>query len=128
VDELADAVAARLAAQGQAGAGADGWYDQDSAPIARRAYLDACRKGELCSKRIGKSVLVKRADLDTWIEAHGGPERRPAEVALQAPTEPTTDDLLRSAGIVLRAPTGPPAGKVKPPVTTPQRRTARRPK
>jgi hypothetical protein len=126
VDELADAVAARLAGQGQAEAGTDGWYDQDSAPIARRAYLDVCRKGELRHKRIGKSVLVKRADLDAWIDAHGGPERRPAEAPPQAPAEPTTDDLLRSAGIVLRAPTGPPAGKVKLPVTTPRRRVGRR--
>jgi len=124
VDALADAVAARLAGQGQVGASTDGWYDQDSAPIARRAYLDACRKGELRKKRIGKSVLVKRADFDAWIEAHGGPERRPAEAPPLAPAEPTTDDLLRSAGIVLRAPTG----KVRPPVTTPQRRGARRPK
>jgi excisionase family DNA binding protein len=100
----------------------------EAVPFARRAYLDACRKGQLRHKRIGKSVLVKRADLDAWIEAHGGPERRPAEAPPQAPAEPTTDDLLRSAGIVLRAPTGPPAGKVKPPVTTPQRRAARRPK
>jgi hypothetical protein len=101
---LVDAVAARLAGHGRPGAvtEVESWYDQDTSPIARRAYLDACRKGELRSKRIGKSILVRRADLDAWIEAHGGPERGPAEAPPPAAPEPSIDELLRSAGIVLR--------------------------
>jgi excisionase family DNA binding protein len=90
---------------------ASSWYDQDTVPIARRAYLDLCRQGELRSRKVGKKVLVRRADLDTWIETHGGPERRPAEAPPPAPAEPSVDDLLRSAGIVLRNS----AGKGTPP-------------
>jgi excisionase family DNA binding protein len=97
----------QLARDGPAASAEDSnWYHQDSAPIARRAYLELCRQGELRSKKVGKKVLVRRAELDGWIEAHGGSERRRAEARPLAPAEPSVDDLLRSAGIVLRAPAG----------------------
>jgi hypothetical protein len=49
------------------------WYNQDSAPIARRTYLELHRKGRIESKKVGKKVLVKREVLDAWIAAQGKP-------------------------------------------------------
>jgi hypothetical protein len=109
IERIADAVVARLEVGGTLAApssSSETWYDQDTAPIARRAYLDACRSGELRSKRIGKSRLVRREELDAWIDAHAEPEQRPPATLLAASPEPSADDLLRSAGIVLRAPAG----------------------
>jgi hypothetical protein len=110
VQLVADAVAARLRAGQELAAlpppEASTWYDQNSAPIGRRAYLDACRRGDVVSRRIGKHVLVRRADLDAWIEAHRGSARSPAEPRPPDSREPSIDEILRAAGIVLRDPDG----------------------
>jgi excisionase family DNA binding protein len=124
---LKRAAAETLACNGPpASVEASSWYDQDTVPIARRAYLDLCRRGELRSRKVGKSILVRRAELDAWIEAHGGCERRRAEAALPAPAEPSVDDLLRSAGIVLRDPAG--KGTPREPCAAPKRQPGQRSK
>jgi len=46
-------------------------YTQDTAPIKRRKYLAITRAGMVPSTKLGKDVLVKRGDLDKYIQKHG---------------------------------------------------------
>lgn len=87
------ALTASLAALGalEADAG-DSWIDSNSAPVPARAIRDAVRRGELRASRVAKRLLVRRSELDAWIEAH--------TVARQpAPARPATllDRLGRRA-------------------------------
>jgi excisionase family DNA binding protein len=77
------------------------WYNQDSAPIARRTYLELCRSGRIESHRIGKSVLVQRDLLDLWIKTHRKARQAPARLLPPAPAETTNEELLRAAGVRL---------------------------
>jgi hypothetical protein len=72
-------------------ASADEWVDQDTAPLSRRAYLKAARRGDLKAVKIGRRILVRRSDLDAFFQRHPSPppaldhapndERTPAEIA-----------------------------------------------
>ena len=43
------------------------WVDQNHSPLGKRKHLAAVRAGELPGVRDGKSVLVKRADLEAYL-------------------------------------------------------------
>lgn len=45
------------------------WVDQTSSPLGRSAHLAAVRSGKLAGHRVGQLVLVRREDLDRYIEA-----------------------------------------------------------
>lgn len=47
------------------------WVDQASSPLGKRAHLEAVRSGKLRGHKVNGRVLVKRADLDAFIERHG---------------------------------------------------------
>lgn len=56
-------------------ADADEWVSlRDVAGPKRRLY-DAARSGELPARKVAKHWLVKRRDLDAWIEAHPAPTK-----------------------------------------------------
>jgi excisionase family DNA binding protein len=48
----------------------DEWLDQTMVPIARKTYLRLVREGKLEGRKVGKRVLVRRRDLEAFIEAH----------------------------------------------------------
>lgn len=48
----------------------DPWIDSAEAPVPARAIRDAVRRGELRGSRVAKRLLVRRSELDRWIEAH----------------------------------------------------------
>jgi hypothetical protein len=108
VEILADALVARLRAGGleptRKAEEPSGWYDQESAPIARRTYLALCRSGRIPSTKVGKSVLVERRVLDAWISANGARPTKPG--ASPSPTDVTVTDeeLMRTAGFRTVAP------------------------
>ena len=79
---------------------ADPWVDPrgDDCPVAYRRVLAAARAGELELCKVGRSLLVRRSELDAWIEAHrvGPPRPRPA----RAPHKATKiAHILRKHGI-----------------------------
>jgi hypothetical protein len=44
------------------------WVDQDASPLGRRRHLAAVRRGHLVGCKVGKRVLVRRADLNSYLE------------------------------------------------------------
>jgi excisionase family DNA binding protein len=50
--------------------GVDEWVDQNSSPLKRKKYLELVRKGELRESKCGRQVLVRRSELDVYLEAH----------------------------------------------------------
>lgn len=48
----------------------DEWVDQAHSPIGRLAHLEAVRTGRVKGCKVGKRVLVRKADLDDFIEKH----------------------------------------------------------
>jgi hypothetical protein len=49
----------------------DDWLDvATELPTCKRALYRACRTGELPGRRIKRRWLVRRRDLDAWIESH----------------------------------------------------------
>lgn len=49
----------------------DDWYTQHTSPLKKRRFLDLTRSGKIPSRKDGTSVLVRRADLDAYIEQNG---------------------------------------------------------
>lgn len=49
---------------------ADEWVDQDHSPLKKRAHLDAVRRGDLVGRKVGSQVLVRRGEIDAYIEKH----------------------------------------------------------
>lgn len=70
---------------------AQDWIDQSASPLGRRAHLAAVRRGELPGRRVGKKVLVRRADLDAYIA-----ERGAVRVEPEAARREDGDDLAAS--------------------------------
>lgn len=48
----------------------DEWVDQTSVPISRKTYLRLVREGKLPGRKVGRRILVRRKDLEAFIEAH----------------------------------------------------------
>lgn len=47
------------------------WVDQRSSPLGRRKHLALAREGKLPSQKHGSRVLVRRDDLNAYIEREG---------------------------------------------------------
>ncbi|CAN5518929.1 hypothetical protein BH09MYX1_BH09MYX1_00860 [soil metagenome] len=71
----------------------DEWVSQDDSPLGRFSHLRAVRSGKLSGRRVGKKVLVRRSDLDAYIESA---EHRPKVVQLRPST---TSDLRAELGL-----------------------------
>lgn len=52
-------------------ANANDWVEQKHSPLGRRKHLQLAREGAFPSQKHGKRVLVRRADLNAYIEKHG---------------------------------------------------------
>ena len=46
------------------------WVDQAKSPLGRRMHLSLVRRGLLPGHKIGKRVLVRRADIDEYVLSH----------------------------------------------------------
>jgi hypothetical protein len=93
-DLVADKLAERLAARALDAAP---FYDADTAPVKRRQFLEAARRGDFPSFKRGKRVLARREDVDRWIEsgARARPDPAPAR------DEASDEDLLARSGLLL---------------------------
>lgn len=64
IDELVEAKLAKSAAGGE-------WVDQKTSPLGRKKHLRLARQGKFPSKKEGRQVLVRRDDLNAYLERHG---------------------------------------------------------
>jgi len=85
----------------------DTWIDQTRSPLGRRLHCALARSGALPARKMGRRWLVRVADVDAYIEAHG----RAAEPA-SAEEDPAPESdaaairkLLASCGETVVAPT-----------------------
>lgn len=46
------------------------YYDQNNSPLGKRRHLRLARDRVLPSSKVGRQVLIKRADLDAWLAEH----------------------------------------------------------
>lgn len=72
------------------------WYHQGSSPLHKTTYLRLARSGRFESFKVGSRVLVRRADIDAYIEMH------PVEAHTAAPelnADQTVTELLNSVGV-----------------------------
>ena len=64
VKKLVEATLARGAAETE-------WVNQAHSPLGRRRHIVLARKGIIPSKKIGRDILVRRSDLDAYIQREG---------------------------------------------------------
>lgn len=95
LDALAERVAERLATRLRPAA--PEYYDQRTAPVGRRAFLEAARQGAFPAFRVGKRVLARRVDFEQWLESR---RREPPALAADP------DALLARAGLRATRPKG----------------------
>ncbi len=48
--------------------GSSEWVDQNDSPLGKRRHMALVRSGELKGRKDGRKVLVKRSELDAYIE------------------------------------------------------------
>lgn len=75
--------------------GADEWIDLRTVAGPKRRLYDAARSGELPARKVGRHWLVRRRDLDAWVEAHPAPVK-PEPIPAEADTE---SELARRLGV-----------------------------
>lgn len=74
---------------------ANDWVDQRSSPLGRRRHLELARSGVLPSRKHGSKVLVRRDDLNDYIEREG--IRRGAHEADEEVRD-VVDSILKAGG------------------------------
>lgn len=68
--KLAEAIDELIEARLAKGATLSEWIDQNSSPLPKWKHLDLVRRGILSGVREGRRVLVRRADIDAYLEEH----------------------------------------------------------
>ena len=63
IDELVEARIAKGAARAEL-------VDQNASPLGRRRHLELARAGKLRAMRDGRRVLVRRVDIEAYLEEH----------------------------------------------------------
>lgn len=79
---IADGIAELIEATIASGVAANEWVDQKTSPLGRDRHLRLVREGKLPARKVGRRVLVKKADLDAYFDREGvvrGPKRTEAE-------------------------------------------------
>jgi hypothetical protein len=74
-------------------------YASDSLPpgVTSRAFLDACRRGELRASKVGRRWVASAADVHEWMRSKK-PQTKPANDFVGPPT--TREEALRRSGLV----------------------------
>ena len=65
---LASAIGELVEAQIAQGVAASEWIDQTQSPLGRNRHCRLAREGAFPSRKVGRSVLVKREELDRYLE------------------------------------------------------------
>lgn len=68
--KLADAIDELIEARLAKGAARSEWVDQNNSPLPKWKHLDLVRRGVLSGVREGRRVLIRRADLDAYLQEH----------------------------------------------------------
>jgi len=68
---IAEAVSEMIEATIARGVAANEWVDQNHSPLGKRRHLALARAGKLPSKKIGQLVLVKREDMNAYLDREG---------------------------------------------------------
>lgn len=66
--QIADAIDELVDARVSIGAAAVEWLDQNASPLGHRRHLDLVRDGVLRGVREGRRVLVRRTDIEAYLE------------------------------------------------------------
>ena len=72
ISEMIEATIAR-------GVAANEWVDQMHSPLGKRRHLELARTGKLPSKKIGRLVLVRREDMNAFLDREGLTRARPSD-------------------------------------------------
>jgi hypothetical protein len=85
----------------------DDWIDQHASPLGKRAHLEAVRRGDLRGTKHGRRVLVRRSELDSFLESHPARNRkseieRSDGVVDQARATEVAAKILADMGLRLR--------------------------
>jgi excisionase family DNA binding protein len=70
------------------------WIDQSRSPLGRRTHCSLVRSGELPGVRVHRRVLVRRRDLDAYIERH-----RTVSAPIDAPRDSEARTLARVGAV-----------------------------
>ncbi len=86
----------------------DDWIDQHASPLGKRAHLEAVRRGDLRGTKHGRRVLVRRSELDSFLESHPASHRkseieRSDGVVDQARATEVAAKILADMGLRLRS-------------------------
>lgn len=68
---LAEGIAELVKATIDEGLAGGEWVDQHHSPLGKRRHLELCRTRKLPSQKLGKRVLVRRDDMNAFIEREG---------------------------------------------------------
>jgi hypothetical protein len=88
----ADMLAEALSKQ----AGSSAWVSQEDSPLGKVRHCRLCRSGKLQGRRVGRLWLVRRSELDTFIETHQS--RAPRSDPSRCSLDTVANDLLDSKG------------------------------
>jgi excisionase family DNA binding protein len=72
ISEMIEATIAR-------GVAANEWVDQKSSPLGKNRHLALARTGKIPSKKVGQLVLIRRDDLNAYLEREGISRSRPTD-------------------------------------------------
>jgi len=82
----------------------DEWISQYDSPLGRRGHLKAVRTGALAGVKVGRRVLVRRSDVDSYLQKHVA--RPQASMPAAAPETSDANDtaaaLLTELGLRAR--------------------------
>lgn len=66
--QIAEGIASAVEAIIERGVAASEWIDQHASPLGRSAHLSLARSGKVESRKVHRRVLIKRVDLNRYIE------------------------------------------------------------
>lgn len=95
LEDIVRAIVREELARERTRGGADDWLDLRAVAGPKRRLYDAARSGELPARKVGRHWLVRRRDLDAWVEAQPAPvkaEPIPDEANIEA-------ELARRLGV-----------------------------
>lgn len=94
--QIADAIADAVEAILERGVAAAEWIDQDTSPLGKSTHLALARSGKVESRKVHRRVLIKRADLNRYIEERA--EKRGDNRHDDEDVSDVLDRVLASAG------------------------------
>lgn len=94
--QISEGIAAAIEAIIERGVAAAEWIDQDNSPLGKSAHLALARSGKVESRKVHRRVLIRRAELNRYIEQRAEARGVPTE------EDDVSDVLERITGAVGR--------------------------